>query len=512
MDSSTSDFSITSDSDLNLTNSSYNLHSNKVSPIAIFLILILLVMLIGFFLNNLSISTFEPNLEKMETRPEVKPEIKKLIHKHVHSGDIKQALNLTNHELNKSINQLTNLVNRTDSENQEYNEEIKTLEKTIEDLKSEVIILQSKLLHQELNKSEEKPVAKPVETRKVEARIPNINVTTGSDVPNMVHTYNNFQDDVIIYDPIANYDRLKLNDPLVDPRGRSSADQIPTPQVAAQLNFPTQGVIDRYHRVGLLIATDNDSGNKKKLNVLESNSGYSMNTPTSSSPTYYADLGSRVYNGVDVVSGSKSNSKSTNNVSSIFTSSSPATITSLSPKSKDEKHKKKKHRKNKHRKEHFGIEGFSTEDNYETFESSDDIDYNGEVPDDSDELNDPNNKLRKFPYFDKYEYELNSGDNFTNLENSSYEGFGNLGNSSASVNISSGDNNILELIGKKITDNWYKYFTSISVGNKVIKINVHNRNRRELYDGDIVFIQELGKRYRVKIDEMDMIEYNPYFY
>jgi hypothetical protein len=58
----------------------------------------------------------------------------------------------------------------------------------------------------------------------------------------------------IIYDPIENYDRLKLLDPLVDPRGRSSADQIPTPQVAAQLNFPTQGILDRYHRVGLLIA------------------------------------------------------------------------------------------------------------------------------------------------------------------------------------------------------------------------------------------------------------------
>ena len=70
----------------------------------------------------------------------------------------------------------------------------------------------------------------------------------------------------------------------------------------------------------------------------------------------------------------------------------------------------------------------------------------------------------------------------------------------------------MELIGKKITDNWYKYFTSISVGNKIIKINVHNRNRRELYDGDIVYISELGKRYKVKIDKMDMIEYNPYFF
>ena len=128
-------------------------------------------------------------------------------------------------------------------------EEIKTLEKTIEDLKSQVIILQSKLLDYDLQNPERKSV---------EHKMQNINITTDRQEPPISYTYNNFQDDVVIYDPIANYDRLKLTDPFVDPRGRSSADQIPTPQVAAQLNFPTQGVIDRYHRVGLLIAVDND--------------------------------------------------------------------------------------------------------------------------------------------------------------------------------------------------------------------------------------------------------------
>ena len=49
-------------------------------------------------------------------------------------------------------------------------------------------------------------------------------------------------------------------------------------------------------------------------------------------------------------------------------------------------------------------------------------------------------------------------------------------------------------------------------GNKIIKIVVHNRNRRELYDGDLVFIKELHKWYRVKLDDLDMIEYNPYFF
>ena len=35
--------------------------------------------------------------------------------------------------------------------------------------------------------------------------------------------------------------------------------------------------------------------------------------------------------------------------------------------------------------------------------------------------------------------------------------------------------------GKKITDNWYKYFTSITMGNKIIKVVVRNKNRKELY-------------------------------
>jgi len=68
------------------------------------------------------------------------------------------------------------------------------------------------------------------------------------------------------------------------------------------------------------------------------------------------------------------------------------------------------------------------------------------------------------------------------------------------------------LIGKKINDNWYQYFTSISKGNKVIKIVVNNRNRKELYSGDVVYLPELNRWYQVQMDEMDMIEYNPYMF
>ena len=80
------------------------------------------------------------------------------------------------------------------------------------------------------------------------------------------------------------------------------------------------------------------------------------------------------------------------------------------------------------------------------------------------------------------------------------------------LEITDRDNDILELIGKKIANEWYRYFTSISKGNKIIKINVHNRNRKELYDGDIIYIPILKRYYRVKIDKLDMIEYNPYFF
>lgn len=520
MSSNSSDLTLFSDSDFNLTSSGYDDRSNKVTPVAIVLILILLILLIGFFITNLSNTPSKQNFQKLETnyeiKPEIKPETKKSIYENVHPAAIQKTLDNTTQELNNSINQLTNLVNKSTGENIHQDKEIKSLEKTIEDLKSEIVILQSKLIDSELKKSP------------VEKKIPNINIT--ADKPDVSYTYNNFQDDVIIYDPIANYDRLKLNDPLVDPRGRSSADQIPTPQVAAQLNFPTQGVIDRYHRVGLLIAVNNDSdekyysrnnrfddfyGKQKPLNILETNADYSMN----SSPTYNANT-NRSYNGVQILDNNSSNTGYSENSSlssipeSVFTSSSPASITKLSPKSsKSSKSKKNKHKKNKNKKEKFQIEGFSNEDNYETFYSDDD-EYQDEEDDDYENIDYMANK--KYPYFDNYEFD--DADNFTSLENQSKEGFGNLDSgrknrkNSENININNGDNNILELIGKKITDNWYKYFTSISVGNKIIKINVYNRNRRELYDGDIVFIPEVGKRYRVQIDEMDMIEYNPYFF
>ena len=240
----------------------------------------------------------------------------------------------------------------------------------------------------------------------------------------------------IIYDPIANYDIAKLTDPLVDPRGRTSADQIPTPQVAMQFNFPTQGVLDRYHRVGLLVALGTCS-NKHDKDKSES----------SRSPNL--DYSTQIENGVvwEALIPNKSKARKARRY--------------IAPDSSSET------------KSYRGIEikeGFDSDD----YSDSDD---------------------------------LESIENFVSSSGKSNKTI-NVYNNYSGQN----DNSILELIGKKITDNWYKYFTSITMGNKIIKVDIRNNNRRELYSGDIVFVPEIGKSYRVKIDPMDMIEYNPYMF
>lgn len=231
----------------------------------------------------------------------------------------------------------------------------------------------------------------------------------------------------IIYDPIANYDIAKLNDPLVDPRGRTSADQIPTPQVAMQLNFPTQGVLDRYHRVGLLISIGSNKHNDKN---------------------YSSQSNEIVWEG----------------------------------------HIRKPRPKKARR--YISPETSSETKSYRGIEIKENFDSDNSY--DSDD------------YYDSDSIEEFSSSSQTSKSNKVMNIYNNYSNQN--------DNSILELIGKKITDNWYKYFTSITMGNKIIKVVIRNNNRRELYSGDIVFVPEINKSYRVKIDPMDMIEYNPYMF
>ena len=341
-----------------------------------------------------------------------------------------------------SKNYFTNLNNNSDNK----------IDNQIDDLKNELAFVKEELLNKnnynkQTKDEEEKPTSETQKIYNTDLLLngnininnsnpnlnsnpnPNFNSNPNPNNPNFNSNPNiNNQNDIliqpvappIIYDPILNYDRLKLSDPLVDPRGRSSADQIPTPQVAAQLNFPTQGILDRYHRVGLLIAIDHNHNHNNNHNRKNKS---------------YEDFG----NIEKIVKGNKVNvdsDVSSSNVSSSDNSSSKSNLSKYSDNSSD----------------------------LQSISSS----YNSKFK----EKIIPNNVI---------------------------------------LDIADRDNDILELIGKKIANEWYRYFTSISKGNKIIKINVHNKNRKELYDGDVVYIPILKRHYKVKIDKLDMIEYNPYF-
>jgi hypothetical protein len=303
-----------------------------------------------------------------------------------------------------------NNINHIDSENNIKN--ITSLKNNIQSLNNELLSIKQQLPTSSESSSESNFESN---SSSFSNNIPaNININTESNGP----SNNGYKPPPVIFDPIANFDKAKLLDPLVDPRGRSSADQIPTPQVAMQFNFPTQGVIDRYHRVGLLIALDKDENKEENVSSEFIWNGPSKTSKKQRRPSISSenDFNVKPYKGVQ----------------------------SASSKS---------------------FEGFATIDGS-----------------DSDSYSDS---------------EIEGFQNTTNIYN---------------INGNAGENDILELIGRKITDNWYKYFTSISKGNKIIKIVVRNRNRKELYSGDIVFIPELGKSYRVKIDPLDQIEYNPYMF
>lgn len=321
------------------------------------------------------------------------------------------------------------------------------LEKKLDTINNELIELKLKQLTNGSNPSEINSIKEII----IDTPQPIIN-TSNSNPLNQTNTANTSnlilpsqanKPPPIIFDPIANYDIAKLTDPLVDPRGRTSADQIPTPQVAAQFNFPTQGVLDRYHRVGLLIA-----------------------------------IGSNKPSNIDIYKNSRSPNKDWGSESQ----TQPENVW----EGRIRQTKLKKTRKNVESDSSQEIKSYRGIDMKETFDSGDWDDEYSDI-----------DSIEEFSSGSNY----SSSDKFKNKTINVYNNYSNQN-----------DNSILELIGKKITDNWYKYFTSITMGNKIIKVVIRNNNRRELYTGDIVFVPEISKSYRVKIDPMDMIEYNPYVF
>lgn len=72
------------------------------------------------------------------------------------------------------------------------------------------------------------------------------------------------------------------------------------------------------------------------------------------------------------------------------------------------------------------------------------------------------------------------------------------------------DNKILRLFGRQVYpgSSEYEYYTAINSSYDQIKVSL-NTKRRELYDGDIIKIKELGAKYKVKLHRYDAPKYYP---
>ena len=77
------------------------------------------------------------------------------------------------------------------------------------------------------------------------------------------------------------------------------------------------------------------------------------------------------------------------------------------------------------------------------------------------------------------------------------------------------ENKVLRLYGRQIypTASTYEYYTAINSGLDSIKIPLNHkrrRNRRELFDDDIIFIKELNAKYKVQLHQFDAPLYYPH--
>lgn len=72
-------------------------------------------------------------------------------------------------------------------------------------------------------------------------------------------------------------------------------------------------------------------------------------------------------------------------------------------------------------------------------------------------------------------------------------------------------NKILRLFSRQEYpgSNRYEYFTSINSGLDQIKVPLETRGKRELFDGDKVFVKELDEYYEVQLHKFDTPKYYP---
>jgi len=73
------------------------------------------------------------------------------------------------------------------------------------------------------------------------------------------------------------------------------------------------------------------------------------------------------------------------------------------------------------------------------------------------------------------------------------------------------NNKILRLFGRQQYPGSYRYeyYTALNSGHDQIKIPVETRAKKELYDGDVIHINELGEEYKVQLHKYDSPKYYP---
>jgi len=73
------------------------------------------------------------------------------------------------------------------------------------------------------------------------------------------------------------------------------------------------------------------------------------------------------------------------------------------------------------------------------------------------------------------------------------------------------ENKVLRLFGRQIYPGsyTYEYYSMVNSGLDKIKVPIATKGRKELYDGDTVFIKELDEKYDVRLYKFDEPKYYP---
>lgn len=74
-------------------------------------------------------------------------------------------------------------------------------------------------------------------------------------------------------------------------------------------------------------------------------------------------------------------------------------------------------------------------------------------------------------------------------------------------------NKIIRLYGRQSypTGSEWQYYVEINIGNDKLKTDLC-KNRREIFDGDMVYVELIKRNYRVKLLKNKTLEYNPFLY